>query len=224
MIKEGTVVVDVGDQFSQSTLGPGEYFGERALITGEPRAATITAQTKVLLMALDRDAFNSLLGPILDLLTHNSNLRVLNSVKLFANLTNSERRKICQSFDLESFAVNAIIIKQGDPGSKFYILKSGTTKVVADEKEVGQLVAGSYFGEMALLDDETRKASVIATSDCECFVLDRATFTRILGSMQHIISREANQRMEILRESSKTLFHAFIFLTIQTPAHVVVYH
>ena len=67
MIKEGTVVVDVGDQFAQSTLGSGEYFGERALITGEPRAATITAQSKVLLMALDRDAFNSLLGPILDL-------------------------------------------------------------------------------------------------------------------------------------------------------------
>lgn len=209
MIKEGTVVVDVGDQFAQSTLGSGEYFGERALITGEPRAATITAQSKVLLMALDRDAFNSLLGPILDLLTHNSNLRVLNSVKLFANLSNSERRKICQSFDLESFAANAIIIKQGDPGSKFYILKSGTTKVVADDKEVGQLVAGSYFGEMALLDDETRKASVIATTDCECFVLDRATFTRILGSMQHIISREANQRMEILRESSNILFIFF---------------
>ena len=215
MIKEGTVIVDdIGEQFNQTTLGPGEYFGERALITGEPRAATITAQTKVLLMALDRDAFNSLLGPILDLLAHNSNLRVLSSVKLFANLTNSERRRMSQSFELESFSAGSVIIKQGDPGSKFYILKSGSAKAVADDKEVGQLPTGSYFGEMALLDDETRKASVIAVTNCECFVLDRTTFSRILGSMQHIINREAHQRMEIIRESSKYFLSQRILLFI----------
>ena len=75
---------------------------------------------------------------------------------------------------------------------------------------MGKLEAGSYFGEMALLDDELRKASVVASSDCECFVLDRATFSRILGSMQHIINREATQRMEILRESSEFIYK-FIF-------------
>ena len=43
-------------------LGPGEYFGERALITGDPRAANIVAVTNVVLMAIDRVSFNSLLG------------------------------------------------------------------------------------------------------------------------------------------------------------------
>jgi CRP-like cAMP-binding protein len=46
------------------TIGPGLYFGERALLTGEPRAANITALTNVVLMALDRESFTSLLGPL----------------------------------------------------------------------------------------------------------------------------------------------------------------
>ncbi len=71
--------------------------------------------------------------------------------------------------------------------------------MLADGKEVGQLKSGTYFGEMALLDDEVRKATVVATTDCECFVLDRATFTRILGSLQHIINRETMQRLEVLK-------------------------
>jgi CRP-like cAMP-binding protein len=63
IIKDGTVAVtDMGAQYADHTLTVGAYFGERALLTGEPRAATITAQTSCLLMALDREAFNTLLG------------------------------------------------------------------------------------------------------------------------------------------------------------------
>jgi cGMP-dependent protein kinase len=200
MVKEGTVsVTDMGAQFSDHTLTVGAYFGERALLTGEPRAATITAQTPVLLMALDREAFTTLLGPLKDVLDHNMNMRILSSVKLFEKLSPKEQQKLSQSFTYEKFANGATIIEQGEPGKKFYILKDGTAKVLADGKEVGQLKSGTYFGEMALLDDEVRKASVVATSDCECFVLDRATFTRILGSLQHIISRETMHRLEVLK-------------------------
>ena len=75
MIQEGTVsVTDMGDQFSNHTLTAGDYFGERALLTGEPRAATITAQTAVKVMALDRESFNLLLGPLKEVLDHNMNL------------------------------------------------------------------------------------------------------------------------------------------------------
>lgn len=200
MVKEGTVTVsDMGDQFADQTLGPGDYFGERALITGEPRAATVTAVSKVKLLALDREAFNSLLGPLREVLDHNMNMRVLSSVKIFSKLSDAEKKKMSQSFEFEKFPAGTTIITQGDPGKKFYILKEGTATVLADGKEVGQLKSGTYFGEMALLDDEVRKATVIATSNCECFVLDRNTFTRILGSLQHIINRETMHRLEVLK-------------------------
>lgn len=192
---------DVGSgAYNDHTLSAGNYFGERALITGEPRAANVVADTAVVLMALDRESFNSLLGPLREVLDHNMNMRVLENIKLFSNLTERERSKVSRSFEFESFAAGTTIIREGDRGRKFYIIKDGSAKVVVGENEVGTLEGGQYFGEMALLDDEVRKASVIATTDCECFALDRPTFNRILGSLQEIMARETEVRLSTLNE------------------------
>lgn len=53
-----------GEEVKLIDLQEGDHFGELALITREPRAATVTALTPVVLMALDRDAFHELLGPL----------------------------------------------------------------------------------------------------------------------------------------------------------------
>jgi cGMP-dependent protein kinase 1 len=148
---------------------------------------------------LDRESFDLLLGPLREVLDHNMNLRILRSVKLFSNLSEQERRRLAQSFTLEKFVAGAIIVKEGNPGDTFYIIKEGSAKVSVDGKEVSTLKAGTYFGEMALLNDEVRKASVTAMVDSECFVIDREAFTRLLGSLQHILNRETQQRMEVLK-------------------------
>jgi CRP-like cAMP-binding protein len=204
MIKEGSVrVSEVGSgAFNDHTLTAGAYFGERALITGEPRAANVVAESACVLMALDLESFNSLLGPLREVLDHNLNMRVLENIKLFSNLTERERSKVSRSFEFETFPAGTTIIREGDRGRKFYILKEGTAKVMIGGEEVGQLESGNYFGEMALLDDEVRKASVLATAACECFVLDRPTFNRILGSLQDILARETQQRLTILNEKA----------------------
>lgn len=91
-------VTDAGEQFSDFTLSAGDYFGERALLLGEPRAANVTAVTKTVVMALDRETFNSLLGPLREVIDHNMNMRVLSSIKLFDKLTRTEKGKPPISF------------------------------------------------------------------------------------------------------------------------------
>ena len=146
MIKEGVVKVSdvgAGSQFADHKLRAGDYFGERALITGEPRAANVIAESKVVLMALDRHAFNSLLGPLKELIDTNMNMRVLESIKLFAKLSADEKGRVIRQFTVQTFAAKATIVKEGDKGTAFYILKEGSAKVVANGQTVGQLQAGN---------------------------------------------------------------------------------
>jgi CRP-like cAMP-binding protein len=208
MIKEGSAAVKnvgSGTQFSDQILKEGDYFGERALLTGEPRAANIFAETKVSLMALGREEFHRLLGPLKELLDMNMTMRVLSSVKIFEKLTKSEKEKVCTSFTLETFGADSSIITEGEKGTKFYILKDGSAEVVAGGVKLCKLEPGTYFGEMALLDDEVRKASVLAITKCECFVIDRNTFNKIMGSLTHVMARETMSRLEKLSISSNTL-------------------
>jgi len=73
LIHSGSVVctkkTEEGKEEELCRLGSGEYFGERALMKNEARAATVTTKTKVLLLRLDRNAFSLLLGPLEDILT-----------------------------------------------------------------------------------------------------------------------------------------------------------
>jgi CRP-like cAMP-binding protein len=106
MIKEGKVrVTNISDgmTYFDHDLGPGEYFGERSLLTGEPRAANIRAVSNVVLMALDRLSFDALLGPLKDVLHQNMILRVLNSQKFFENVDYNTKTKLAKTFVLEMF-------------------------------------------------------------------------------------------------------------------------
>ena len=145
MIKEGVVKVSdvgAGSQFADHKLRAGDYFGEIALMTGEPRAANVVAESKVVLMALDRQAFNSLLGPLKELIDTNMNMRVLESIKLFTKLSNDEKSRVIKQFTVQEFKPKSVIVKEGETGSTFYIIKEGTVKVVANGQNLADLQSG----------------------------------------------------------------------------------
>lgn len=193
--------VGTGDA-KEMTLKEGDYFGERALLTSEPRAANVIAQSYVECLALDREAFNNLLGPLKDVLDDNLGMRVLHSIPILDKLKEAEFKSLLAVFKKEHFKDGEVIISQDAPGNQFFIIRDGTAEVVKDvagstPASITRLSNGDYFGEGALLKDEPRNASVIARGSVLCLVVYRDDFERIFGPLKEIMNREYDSRVDM---------------------------
>ena len=73
-----------------------------------------------------------------------------------------------------------IVIEEGEPGSRFYVLVEGRAIVSRNGDMIAERGPGDYFGEVALLLDQPRNATVTAVSDLRLFVLERDEFLRVL--------------------------------------------
>eukprot|EP00596_Hydrurales_sp_CCMP1899_P005254 CAMPEP_0119038068 /NCGR_PEP_ID=MMETSP1177-20130426/6755_1 /TAXON_ID=2985 /ORGANISM="Ochromonas sp, Strain CCMP1899" /LENGTH=689 /DNA_ID=CAMNT_0007000155 /DNA_START=234 /DNA_END=2303 /DNA_ORIENTATION=- len=129
MIKEGTVrVTDVGDRktYPDHNLGCGEYFGERALIRDEPRCANVTAVTAVVLLALGREDFHSLLGPLREVL--DINLAARGSIQVQRQA--SECLMLDRTFHIDDFSRLALL-GSGSFGRVFLVVDVKTKETYA---------------------------------------------------------------------------------------------
>jgi cGMP-dependent protein kinase len=180
-----------GDEqaLADTNLGPGTYVGELALMRDVPRAADVVAKTDCTLLCLDRDTFMNILGPLQEVIDHNANMRLLDSVTLFQLLTKKEKRAVYDNFQPEFFEKGQKIIEEGTVGSKFFIMKEGEARVMqggkpVTDKATGKVVKrfkGQHFGEMALMADDPRSATIEATSNCEVLTLDRKQFCKLVA-------------------------------------------
>ena len=125
MIKEGVFQVSGAKSgsttFEDIKLKAGECFGERALLTNEPRAATVTATTQGVVMALDRHAFTELLGPLHDVLANNLGRQVLRGVPLLKSVSASDVEKIVDAFRPVTFENG----RKCESYSSLYVLTDG---------------------------------------------------------------------------------------------------
>ena len=178
-----------------NSIGPGGSFGELALMYNAPRAATVVSTEKEsTLWALDRVTFRRILM--------NSAFQrrrmyesFLEEVPLLSTLAPYERSKIADALDTQKFTQGQTIIQEGDPGEAFFILESGEAEVY--KRETGDKVLkdyrkGDYFGELALLDDKPRAASVVAKKnggEVKVAYLGKQGFQRLLGPVEAIMRR-----------------------------------
>jgi len=189
-------------------LGGGALFGELALMYSAPRAATITVATPgIRLFCLDREPFKMLLA-------QNSQAQLemyegwLKEVEILKTLNHFELSTLSECLESELFDTGEVIISQGEAGDKFYIVEDGTCSAFmmgADgEKEVKQYNRqGEYFGELALLTAEPRRATVRATGEgCSVVSMSKEQFTNLLGPIEDILQKHAGlypQYAEFLR-------------------------
>lgn len=78
--------------------------------------------------------------------------------------------------DLQTIPAGQTLFKDGDRGDFMYILMSGTAEIIVRNKVVETAMAGAIVGEMAIIDDSPRSATVVAKSDCKFLPVERERF------------------------------------------------
>jgi CRP-like cAMP-binding protein len=193
IIESGEATVTVRDA-DRGKLGPGDYFGEIALLRDVPRTATVRAVDDLALYSLGRDDFEGLLAPEMDVfdaararLAWRDEVR---AVPAFSGLGPAELDLVLAKLQEHHFASGALLMHQGEVGDRFFVLVSGRVEVLvaapdAARATLGQRVAtlgeGQYVGEIALLLDVPRTASVRALEPVGALSLGRREFRDLLG-------------------------------------------
>ena len=96
-------------------------------------------------------------------------VEALQRVPLFADLDANELGQISRLFKERRFPAGDTIIQEGSGGAAFYVIDSGEATVSVGGQERTTLTTGDYFGEIALIDEGTRTATITAASDLVCF-------------------------------------------------------
>lgn len=108
---------------------------------------------------------------------------LVQKVQLFRHLTKEACDKLVTAFVLEKFTKDQYVIKQGELGTKFFVIASGEVGVWIGEKFIRTMPRNQFFGERALLHDEPRTATVqVQTSEAELWSIDKDTFRAVMSA------------------------------------------
>ncbi len=125
----------------------------------------------------------------------------LNRVQLFQGLKKRQLERLAQKFVPRDYAAGKDIVTQGKGGEGFFIIESGAVDVIRERADGEKVVVNTFgptdfFGEIALLDDGLRTASVVTTEATQCLVLTRWDFLAVLKD-------DVDMAITILQELAK---------------------
>jgi CRP/FNR family transcriptional regulator, cyclic AMP receptor protein len=106
--------------------------------------------------------------------------RDLRRIWLFSGCSQSELRTITKILEEVTVPAGTLLVEQGEAGLLFFVVLDGEATVVRDGRGVASLGPGDFFGELALLDNRPRYASVTSDTDMDLLVLRRRHFQRVL--------------------------------------------
>jgi CRP-like cAMP-binding protein len=124
-------------------------------------------------------------------------LTVLKRHFLFSQLRDYELEDVIDVMQAQYVSEGDVIIQQGDHGELFYILEEGTCQILIDGESLGMIESGSSFGDLALMYNCPRAATIIAVTDCTLWTLDRVFFR------QAMVTSSSNQNVQLSQFLSK---------------------
>lgn len=169
-----------GSEQCVKTCGSGDVFGELALLYNCPRAASVVAKENGVLWQLDRDTFNHIVKEA----AQKKRARYdafLAKVPLLASMDAYERSQLADALKVQPFADGATVVSQGEAGHTFYIIEEGDAVATKNGVEVMKYSSGDYFGELALINNKPRAATVTAKGNCRMLSIHATAFKRLIN-------------------------------------------
>jgi cAMP-dependent protein kinase regulator len=182
---------------------PSEIFGELSLLYNSPRAATVKVKSeKSKLWKLDRETFNYIVRDRA-IKRRKRYEKFLNNVEIFSTMDPYEISQICDALISLTYNKGEYVIKEGEISDNFYIIEDGTAQALKKFDDgtfmVKEYKIGDYFGELALMKNKPRAASIIATSEIlKVVALNQNSFKRLLGPIEDILKRNSKKYMKFL--------------------------
>jgi len=192
VLEDGELHVHKGEQGHVFTYcQQGDLFGDLALLYNAPRAATVIATKPSVVWCIDRATFNNLVKNQLRQVKE-KRLEFLKSVEVLKNLDPDQLAKLVDVIRERRFGEGVTVIQEGEDGNEFFILEKGACSASKSGDFVFEYLPGTYFGELALLEDQKRAAQVSTTMPSVLLSLDRAAFDRILGPLKALLKEKAD--------------------------------
>jgi CRP/FNR family transcriptional regulator, cyclic AMP receptor protein len=131
----------------------------------------------------------------------NSKLELLGNVRLFSTCNKRELGRIASLVDEVTAPKGKVIVRQGDPGRECFVIADGKAKATIRGRRSELLGPGSFFGEMSLLDQGPRTATVTAETDLHLLVLGSREFSSLVSEVPTVAVRMMQGLAERLRSA-----------------------
>jgi CRP-like cAMP-binding protein len=113
----------------------------------------------------------------------------LRKLALFAELTEEERAQVARRAEEVQVPVQKHLVEEGDLGYEFFVIQEGRAEVRRGDEVIAELGPGDFFGEIALLEEHRRNASVVAAEPLSAIVMSRRDFSEMQAEMPSVAAQ-----------------------------------
>lgn len=202
------VEIDPLDPRKKVTLTQGQFFGEMSLISGRRRNATVTPGPGCVLIETPRLFMNKVINSVeaVKRVIDQAFLRRAIQSQIAPELPAEALDAVVQSARIEHFETGAVLFKEGDPGDSLHLIRKGSVTVSRTiggrERVLSYFAAGNYVGELALMTESPRLATVRASIETETIRLDGPAFKDLLERWPKVKTRLQKNARELLAAHS----------------------
>ncbi|MBL8643805.1 MAG: cyclic nucleotide-binding domain-containing protein [Rhodospirillaceae bacterium] len=207
-VLRGSVAIELNpaDPSQVVKLTPGAFFGEMGLISGRRRTATVVAASDCVLLETPRRTMLKLIGSVESVRRTLDQTAIMRQVQthLAPGVPTEALKPLVESAELKRFKPGEVIFQQGDKGDDMHLIRAGSCtvsmRVGGRDIVLSYVPSGNYIGEMALLSDAPRSATVKAAHATETIRIQGDAFKALLNGQPELKAKvEAKFRQRIMQ-------------------------